>query len=106
MQGRNRGGLRNVKTHFIAPVDLNALMFMNFSNLSEFHSLLGDEAKKEEFACRAARVKETIREVMFDQEDGVWYDYDIHNQVREKKRETLHIPKVPRRSPPRVSSEV
>ena len=71
-----------MKTHFIAPVDLNALMFMNFSNLSEFHSLLGDAEKAEEYSAKAAEVKAAIRAVMYDEEDGVWYDYDISSQVK------------------------
>ena len=77
-----------MKTHFIAPVDLNALMFMNFSNLSEFHSLLGDAEKAEEYSAKAAEVKAAIRAVMYDEEDGVWYDYDISSQV---KKDTIYF---------------
>ncbi len=71
-----------MRAHYIVPVDLNALMYMNYVNLSEFHSLLGDQARAEHFARKAEDVKEAIAKVLWHQEDGVWYDFDLVNEVR------------------------
>ena len=57
-QGGNLGDLKDVRTNSIIPVDLNALMFMNYTYISEFHSLLGDTLKSEKFANKAATLSQ------------------------------------------------
>ena len=73
--------MKEVKTNYIVPVDLNCLMFMNYSNLSEFHSLLGDSIKAEEFADKAKAMQKAIQNVLWNQDDRMWYDFDLINNV-------------------------
>ena len=56
-EGGNSGSLKNVRTSSILPVDLNALIYMDYMAISEFFSLLGDSAKSEEFSQKAAKLK-------------------------------------------------
>ena len=49
--------MKNVRTSSILPVDLNALIYMDYMAISEFFSLLGDSAKSEEFSQKAAKLK-------------------------------------------------
>ena len=49
--------MTNIKTTMILPVDLNALMYMDYMAISEFFSLLGDSAKSEEFKKKADTLK-------------------------------------------------
>ena len=53
----------DVKTSHILPVDLNALMYMNYNAVSEFYSLLGDSIKSDEYIKKAAVLKEAIGKV-------------------------------------------
>jgi Trehalase len=39
-QGGNMGDLKDVKTNWIIPVDLNSIMFMNYNCVSEFYAVL------------------------------------------------------------------
>ena len=56
------------------PVDLNALMFMNYSAVSEFYSLLGDTSKSDLFAKKASEMKNAIENILWNEEDQIWYD--------------------------------
>jgi len=83
-EGGNSGSLKNVRTSSILPVDLNALIYMDYMAISEFFSLLGDSAKSEEFSQKAAKLKEAIQAVLFVAEDSMWYDYDLENDKSRK----------------------
>ncbi len=62
-------------------MDLNALVYMNYCALGEFHSLLGDEGRAEEYSGRACALREAVGRVLWHEEDGVWYDFDLVNEV-------------------------
>jgi len=83
-EGGCDGGMTNIKTTMILPVDLNALMYMDYMAISEFFSLLGDSAKSEEFSKKAATLKEAITAVLYVEEDKMWYDYDLENDKSRK----------------------
>ena len=59
-------------------------MYMNYMAVSEFYSLLGDEAKSEEFSKKAASLKEAIKAVLWSDKDQMWYDYDLENDKLRK----------------------
>jgi hypothetical protein len=48
--------LKDVKTNFIIPVDLNCIIFMNYNCISEFYSVLGDTVKADIYAAKAKLV--------------------------------------------------
>ncbi|NP_001291906.1 trehalase isoform X1 [Bactrocera dorsalis] len=78
--GTNDGGLKNLKTRSIVPVDLNALLYMNAKIIAEFHDKAGNTAKSAEYEAKAARILEAIQAVHWNEEAGVWLDYDMINQ--------------------------
>jgi len=82
--GDNTGSLKEVRTSNILPVDLNALMYMNYMAVSEFYSLLGDSAKSDDFIKKASEIKEAIEAVLWMNEDKMWYDYDLENDKPRK----------------------
>ena len=47
------GELKDVKTNYIIPVDLNSIMFMNYNCISEFYAVLGDTVKAELYSVKA-----------------------------------------------------
>ena len=63
-EGGNSGSLKNVRTSSILPVDLNALIYMDYMAISEFFSLLGDSAKSEEFSQKAAKLQVYFLQLM------------------------------------------
>nr|CAD7392221.1 unnamed protein product [Timema cristinae] len=75
------GNLSNIQTHNIIPVDLNAFLYRNAIILAEFFWLLGNKEQTSYYAKEAARWKEAVMEVLWDDEVGVWLDYDLKNGV-------------------------
>ena len=71
-----------MKTNFIIPVDLNSVMHLNYMSLAEFHSLLGDVERSEEFLNKAEKLQRAIQDILWCQEDRMWFDYDFLNNVR------------------------
>ncbi|HEY9684131.1 MAG TPA: trehalase family glycosidase [Oculatellaceae cyanobacterium] len=58
-------------------IDLNAILFMREQLFSRAWQILKDEEKATSWAERAAVRKQTINELMWDEETGFFYDYDF-----------------------------
>lgn len=71
--------LLNISTQYIIPVDLNAILQQNGRLLSEFHTLLGNSAKAQYYAKIAAELQLAIDNVLWNEEEGIWLDYDTKN---------------------------
>lgn len=71
--------LLNVSTEDIIPVDLNAFLQRNARLLSEFHASLGNIVKALHFAKIAAKFQEGIDNVLWNEAEGTWLDYDARN---------------------------
>lgn len=81
-EGTNVGDIGNVKIRNIVPVDLNAFICMNVQLLSKLFSLVGDEAKSQIYRDKFLAWKEAIQMVLWNEEDGVWLDYDMLNNLQ------------------------
>lgn len=81
-KAQNQGTLLDVKTSFIIPVDLNAIMYMNYRTMSDFYAQLGDTESSEFHSKKATVLKEAIGKVLWSKEDNMWFDYDLLNDVR------------------------
>lgn len=81
--GTNRGNLTTIHTRNIIPVDLNAIFANAMQNVADFQGLLNNPRKGALWAYLAKQWRNTLEEVLWNEEDGIWYDYDIdHNQHR------------------------
>ncbi|CAD7012312.1 trehalase isoform X2 [Ceratitis capitata] len=78
--GTNDGNLTNLKTRSIVPVELNAILYWNAKMIAEFHDKAGNKAKSAEYELKAAKILEAIQAVHWNEEAGVWLDYDMINQ--------------------------
>lgn len=79
--GGCEGGLENLRTRFIVPVDLNSILYRSFSALVKLMRKLGfDEGEISPYAARADEVKKGIMELLFDPKTKTWRDYDLLNQ--------------------------
>ncbi|XP_037717006.1 trehalase isoform X2 [Drosophila subpulchrella] len=78
--GTNDGNLTNLCTSSIVPVDLNALLYWNAKLIAEFHSKAGNIKKVTEYETKAEKILQGIQEVLWNEEAGVWLDYDMKNE--------------------------
>ncbi|KAL5287276.1 TREH family protein [Megaselia abdita] len=82
--GTNEGGLKHLKTRSIIPVELNAILYWNARLIAEFYLLAKNSVKAKEFDDKAQEIYEAVQAVLWNQEDGIWYDYDTINKKPRK----------------------
>lgn len=61
--GSNQGGLPNIRTRDIIPVDLNSFICMNARFLSSMYERLGDQSKAQIYRTKYLQWKEAIKQV-------------------------------------------
>ncbi|XP_055902770.1 trehalase-like [Eupeodes corollae] len=80
VNGTNKGRLTDLKTRSIVAVDLNAILYSNAKIIAEFYLYQNNVQKTAEYEEKAARLLEAIQAVLWNEEVGVWLDYDLINQ--------------------------
>lgn len=56
--GTNNGTLEHLKTRYIVPVELNAILHWNAKIISEFYGYAGDKAKRDEYLTIAKQFRD------------------------------------------------
>lgn len=74
--GGNAANISHLKTRRVIPVDLNAFLCGAFNDIAFLHSELKDITSSNLWAIRGKQWQNTIEEVLWNEKDGVWYDYD------------------------------
>ncbi|KAF2349624.1 Glycoside hydrolase family 37 [Trinorchestia longiramus] len=82
--GTNKGTLNDLAVTDLAPVDLNSLMCYNARLLSWYYDQLGNHLKAAQLEKQHQAFLRVINEVLWDDEDGVWYDFDIKTMQRRR----------------------
>lgn len=81
--GTNIGTLKDLKTRSIIPVEFNAFLYKSAKIIAEIYGYANNEIKKQEFEDKAQEFYVAINEVLWDEESGIWLDYDlINNKLR------------------------
>lgn len=83
-EGGNSGNLSNVEVSRLIPVDLNSILCKSFKVLAEFYKEIGDSKNSIFWSEKAIHWQKLIDQVLWNEEDGVWYDYDIKLQKHRK----------------------
>ena len=78
-EGGCNGGLENIRTRFIIPVDLNSIMYKNYTVLSNLLSMLDRDLESDVYLHKAKTLREAVMHVNFNTETKTWRDYDILN---------------------------
>ena len=68
----------------LLPIDLNSNLFMYEKNFEYYYEQLGQKSESKIWKDRAQKRKETINELMWDEEDGIYYDYNCVKGERKK----------------------
>ncbi|XP_076265432.1 trehalase-like [Rhynchophorus ferrugineus] len=74
--GGSKANLTFIEAQRVIPVDLNAFLYKAFYTLSDFYSTLGDAEKSLKWKNHAKTWINSIQEVLYDSNDGIWYDFD------------------------------
>ncbi|XP_035793158.1 trehalase-like isoform X1 [Anopheles albimanus] len=85
--GTNAGNLTDLKCRSIVAVELNAILYWNALIIAEFYGLRNDiqsADKKREYLEKADELKKAINAVLWDAEEGAWFDYDLINKKLRK----------------------
>jgi len=79
----NRFGPFNVDIIHYNPVCLNSLLYLMESDSAEIARILGRETDAATWESRAHERAARINELMWDRQDGLYYDYDfVHKRLR------------------------
>lgn len=76
--------LSHIDILHVIPVDLNAILFKAFEELSRFYQLLGNNDKAAKWSEAANALKTAIQEVNYNNDDGIWYDLDLVSSAHRK----------------------
>lgn len=82
--GDNDGNLTDIHTRSIIPVDLNSIYANALANVALFHTVLGNPRRAAHWGAFAEQWTSTINEVLWNEEEGIWFDYDITNMKHRK----------------------
>ncbi|GBP39856.1 Trehalase [Eumeta japonica] len=78
--GNNSGNITAIHTRYIIPVDLNSIFASAVQTIASFHAQLGNWRAGAQWAYIAKQWRIAIEEVLWDEDDGIWYDYDMKNE--------------------------
>jgi alpha,alpha-trehalase len=79
----NRFGPFNIDIIHYDPVCLNSLLYMQEIQIAEILQILGQPNEAETWKTKAAHRAEQVNRLMWDDKDGLYYDYDfVHRRVR------------------------
>lgn len=78
--GDNTGHLVNLRIVDIIPVDLNAMFANALQNVATFRAILGEPHIAARWGALARQWRHSIEEVFWNEEVGIWLDYDVANQ--------------------------
>lgn len=76
--------LKDIKARHIIPVELNAYLCKNARVLKEFYKNEEDTEKEEKYAKHEESFREGIDKVLWNEEDGTYYDFDLQNKQQRK----------------------
>ncbi|XP_058459133.1 trehalase isoform X2 [Malaya genurostris] len=79
-EGTNGGNLTDLKCRSIIAVELNAILYWNSLIISEFYTLKNDLRKANLYEAKADDIKKAIDAVLWNEEEGIWLDYDLINK--------------------------
>lgn len=82
--GSNKGSLTDIKIRNIVPVDLNAIFTGVLQNTANFYAKLYNTRKAARYAELAEQWRVAIQAVLWNEEEGVWFDYDIKSELHRK----------------------
>lgn len=82
---QNGSNLAYIKTNQIIPVDLNAYLCGAHKQVAKFHDLLDNPQEAAKWWEKAQTYEKAIEAVLYDSNDGIWYDYETIGKTARKQ---------------------
>lgn len=79
-----RFGPYGARTHHFAPVCLNSLLYKTEKDLEQISTVLGKKEDAEKWRQRAEQRKSAIQKYLWDDQRGLFFDYDLDKQALSK----------------------
>ncbi|XP_044732126.1 trehalase-like [Chrysoperla carnea] len=76
-----RPDFTNIRATHIIPVDLNSILENNARILAKSFERIGNDKKAKLYKAKADQIKTAIDQVLWNDDVGIWCDYDYINQV-------------------------
>lgn len=76
--------LQTIQSRRILPVDLNAYLCRAFREMTKFFYTTGDTKKSQYWNAKMEHWIDSVQTVLYDNEHGIWFDFDIEMQKRRK----------------------
>ncbi|VDN50262.1 unnamed protein product [Dracunculus medinensis] len=73
--------MKSIRTISIVPVDLNAFMCINARILAALFEITGNFTKVLLYQARYEQAKFAMKEMHWNETDGIWYDYDLDSKL-------------------------
>ena len=71
--------LKDIKPRSIIPVDLNSILATNARIISMYYQdYLKDKERSLKYKSIADNLKDSIENVLWNEEEGIWFDYDLN----------------------------
>uniref|UniRef100_A0A0N5A169 Trehalase n=1 Tax=Parastrongyloides trichosuri TaxID=131310 RepID=A0A0N5A169_PARTI len=80
-EGPQAYDIKSIRTMKIIPTDLNAFICMNARTISAFFEIFGNKEKRAEYADYYKMLKKEIKDIHWNESDGIWYDYDLEKKA-------------------------
>nr|XP_012629059.1 trehalase isoform X2 [Microcebus murinus] len=77
--------LSSIRTSKLVPVDLNAFLCQAEELMSSFYARLGNDAQAEKYRTLREQRLATLSAVLWDEESGAWFDYDLDTGKKNKE---------------------
>ena len=83
------GSLKDVKPRSIIPVDLNSILATNARTISMYYQdYFSDKERGSKYKDIADNLKDSIENVLWNDEEGIWFDYDL-NEGHQRRQFSL-----------------
>ncbi|CAK5022317.1 unnamed protein product [Meloidogyne enterolobii] len=83
--GGNEMSRVRTSTNKVLPVDLNVFIAMNYWTMANLSKEIGQNEKAKYYQEMAQNLTDSIHQVLYSKEDGVWYDLDlVEKKLRDK----------------------
>ena len=70
--------LKDIKPRSIIPVDLNSILATNARIISQYYQdYFSDKERGSKYKDIADNLKDSIENVLWNDEEGIWFDYDL-----------------------------
>ena len=81
--------LKDIKPRSIIPVDLNSILATNARIISQYYQdYFSDKERGSKYKDIAHNLKDSIENVLWNDEEGIWFDYDL-NEGHQRRQFSL-----------------